>query len=133
MPKEASELSSLTFIDNPVVSGREDRYATVEIKVESVLESWRLSLFSYEWVLPDGRIRDLSELPPAEQPKRTAVEDSLKSKKPLEKPVLGIGLLENVEIGSGRATFLTLAAHGCKTLPVHIPKSNIKEFARYTV
>lgn len=133
MPKGNGDLSGLMFIDNPVVNGREDRYATIEIKVDSVLESWRMSLFSYEWVLPDGRIRDLSELPPAEQPKRAAVEEHLKRKAPLEKPVLGIGLLENVEIGSGRATFLTLAAHGCKTLPVHIPKSNIKEFARFAV
>lgn len=133
MPKGNGDLSGLMFIDNPVVNGREDRYATIEIKVDSVLESWRMSLFSYEWVLPDGRICDLSELPPAEQPKRAAVEDHLKRKTPLEKPILGIGLLENVEIGSGRATFLTLAAHGCKTLPVHIPKSNIKEFARFTV
>lgn len=133
MTKGNGDLSGLQFIDNPVVNGREDRYATIEIKVESVLESWRMSLFSYEWVLPDGRIRDLSELPPAEQPKRAAVEEHLKRKAPLEKPILGIGLLENVEIGSGRATFLTLAAHGCKTLPVHIPKSNIKEFARFTV
>lgn len=124
---------TLSFIDNPIVTGREDRYQTVEIRVDSVLESWRLSLFSYEWVAPDGRIKGLGELPSAEQPKRSAVEDSLKNKKPLEKPILGIGLLENVEIGSGRATFLTLAAHGYETLPVHIPKSNIKEFARFTV
>ncbi len=124
-------LSSLVFVDNPVVSGREDRYETVEISVDSVLESWRMSLFSYEWVLPDGRIKDLTELPEAEQAKRSAVEDALKNRKPFEKPILGIGLLENVEIGSGRAIFLTLAAHGCKTLPVHIPKSNRKEFAPF--
>lgn len=126
-----SLLSDLQFIDNPVVMGREDRYETIEIRVDSVLESWRLSLFSYEWVRPDGQIKALEELPPGEQPKRSAVEDTLKSQKPLEKPVLGIGLLENVEIGSGRAIFLTLAAHGCKTLPVHIPKSNLKEFKAF--
>jgi len=96
-----------------------------------VLESWRMSLFSYEWVLPDGRIKDLAELSEAEQPKRKIVEDALKNGDKLEKPVLGIGLLENVEIGSGRATFLTLAANGCKTMPVHIPKSSTKEFAPF--
>ena len=128
-----SLLSDLHFVDNPVVAGREDRYDTVEIHVDSVLESWRMSLFSYEWVRPDGQIKTLTELPPAEQPKRTAVEESLKNQTPLEKPVLGIGLLENVEIGSGRALFLTLAALGCKTLPVHIPKSNLKEFKGFIV
>ena len=122
---------SLVFVDNPVVSGREDRYETVEIEVAPVLESWRLSLFSYEWVLPDGRIKDLAELPEGEQEKRRIVEESLKTGQAFEKPILGIGLLENVEIGSGKAVFLTLAAHGAKTLPVHIPKSNRKEFAAF--
>lgn len=119
------------FIANPVIIGREDRYATINIKVDAVLESWRMSLFSYEWILPDGRIRSAGELSDTERPKRHAVEDSLKRKVPLETPILGIGLMENVEIGSGRATFLTLAAHGCKTMPVHVPKTNVKEFASF--
>lgn len=121
------------FIDNPVIKGREDRYVTITINVGAVLESWRLSLFSYEWVGADGRIKDIAELPAAEQPKRRDVEASLSAGKILEKPILGIGLLDNVEIGSGRATFLTLAAHGCAVLPVHIPKSNLKEFDPFKV
>jgi hypothetical protein len=37
-------------------------------------------------------------------------------------------MMENIEIGCGRAEFLTLAAHGLKTMPVHIPKSNESDF-----
>ncbi len=121
-------LPELHFIDNPVTGGQDGRYVTVTIDVRAVLESWRVSLFSYEWLLPDGRIKDLAELPPGEQAKRRMAEDILEKALPVERPILGIGLLENVEIGSGKALFLTLAAHGCKTLPVHIPKSNTKEF-----
>ena len=124
-----SNLPDLHFVDNPVARG--ERYITIDISVGAVLESWRASLFSYEWILPDGRIKALQELPPGEQPKRRAVEESLDHHEPLEKPILGIGLLENVEIGSGKALFLTLAAHGCKTLPVHIPRASIKEFDPY--
>ena len=123
-----TKASNPKFIDNPVISGRNDRYTTITINVPAVLESWRISLFSYEWLLPDGRIRSIAELPAQEQPKRQEVEDKLKSGKPIEKPVLGIGLMDNVEIGSGRAIFLTLAAHGCTSIPVHIPNSNTKEF-----
>src|SRR5687768_17001951 len=108
-----SDLPDLHFVDNPVALG--ERYVTIDIDVGAVLESWRSSLFSYEWILPDGRIRALQELSPAEQPKRMAVEERLEQREPLEKPILGIGLLENVEIGSGKALFLTLAARGCKT------------------
>lgn len=131
MTKSKINSSAPDFIANPVISGREDKYTTIQIKVDAVLESWRMSLFSYEWILPDGRIRAEKELSESERPKRHAVEETLKGNQPLETPILGIGLLENVEIGSGRAIFLTLAAHGCKTMPVHIPKSNIKEFTPF--
>ena len=56
----------LHFVDNPVARG--ERYTTIEIDVGAVLDSWRASLFSYEWILPDGRIKALQELPPGEQP-----------------------------------------------------------------
>lgn len=125
------QFAAPNFIDNPVVRGREDRYDTVQIDVPRVLQSWQMSLFSYEWMLPDGRIKALSELPPVEQPKRSDIEKRLKDGEALEKPILGIGLLETVEIGSGRAVLLTLAAHGCKSLPVHIPKSSAGDFAPF--
>ena len=126
-----SAISSLKFIDNPVIAARQDRYTTMTIDVGAVLQSWRISLFSYEWLTPDGRIKTLDELPQQEQPKRLDIESRLSTGEAIEKPVLGIGLMENVEIGAGRAVFLTLAAHGCKTIPVHIPVSNAKEFAPF--
>lgn len=121
------------FIANPVTAGREDRYETVMIDVPKVLKSWQMSLFSYEWMLPDGRIKDVGELPEKEQPKRAEIEDKISSGTPLEMPILGIGLMDNIEIGSGRATFLTLAAHGVRAMPVHIPKSNQSEFKAFIV
>jgi hypothetical protein len=124
-------LDKLTFIDNAAVAARPASYLTVTVDVAKILESWRESLFSYEWVLPDGRLKDQAELPALEQPKRAAVEDRLKRGEALEKPVLGIGLLENVEIGAGRAVFLTLAAHGAKKIPVHIPKTSEDEFSSF--
>jgi hypothetical protein len=122
---------TIAFIDNPAVRACPDRYITVTVDTEAVLKSWRESLFAFEWMLPDGRLKSASELPAAEQPKRTAVEKKLQSGAPLEKPVLGIGLMDNVEIGAGRAIFLTLAAQGVKRLPVHIPKSNRDEFSGF--
>src|SRR5687767_4446270 len=119
-----SHMNNLTFTDNAACKSRPDHYITVTVDVGKVLKSWQLSLFSYEWMLPDGRLKSREDLPAAEQPKRAAVEERISSRQPLERPVLGIGLMENIEIGAGRATFLTLAAHGAKTLSVHIPKSN---------
>lgn len=121
-------MKNINFIDNPAVTASIDKYDSVNVDAAKVLESWRSSLFSYEWVLPDGRIKTADELPDSEKEKRKAVEQKLQKNEPLEKPVLGIGLLENVEIGMGRHIFLTLAAQGIEQIPVHIPKSHKKDF-----
>lgn len=116
------------FDKNKAVEGREDQYIDVSVDVAKILQSWRMSLFSHEWMLPDGRLKDLKELPASEQMKRQAVELAIANGKTLPKPVLGIGLLDNVEIGTGKPEFLTLAAQGHETIPVHIPKSNESDF-----
>ncbi len=120
------------FIDNPAVAARSDTYLSVTVDVTKVLGSWRESLFSYEWLNGD-RLKTRDELPPNEQPKRQVIEDHLAKGEPLQKPILGIGILENVEFGSGRATFLTLAALGAKKLPVHILKAHKDEFSSFVV
>lgn len=126
-------LEKLQFIDNPTIQSRKDHYLNITVDTAKILKSWQMSLFSYEWMLPDGRLKSRDELPPGEQPKRDAVEERLKSGSAIEKPILGIGLLENVEIGAGRAAFLTLAAMGVDKIPVHIPRSNEKEFKGFVV
>ncbi len=124
---------NFTFRDNPVAAGRAGHYMEITVDCDKVMKSWRSSLFSFEWLLPDGRIKSTAELPAHEQPRREAVEQALSSGQALEKPILGIGMIDNVEIGSGRATFLTLVAHGAKTIPVHIPVSNEADFKKFRV
>lgn len=116
------------FVDNPSLKGREDRYMVVHVNTLAVLKSWRASLFSFEWLTPGGDIRTLDDLPLHERDKRLKIETSLKQGHPFERPVLGIGMLDNVEIGAGRDIFLTLAATGAKTIEVHIPQSSQKDF-----
>ena len=78
-----------------------------------------------------GRIKTANELSDSERPRREAVETALAQGQPLDKPSLGIGMMDNVEIGSGRAVFLTLVAHGAKTIPVHIPRGNEADFKKF--
>ena len=121
----------IRFTENSTIRGREEHYLTVNIDVRKVLESWRTSLFSFEWLMPDGRIRSLPELPAEEQDKRAAVETLIEKGGALEMPILGIGIMENIEIGAGRAVFLTAAAHGVLILPAHIRRSHEKEFRSF--
>jgi hypothetical protein len=120
-----------SFIANPSLAGREAQYVALTVKSAAVLKSWKLSLFSYEWLLPDGQIRPVDDLPLKEREKRLQVEDALKRGIPLMTPVLGIGIMDNIEIGSGRDVFLTLSALGYDHIPVYAPKSCLKEFKSF--
>jgi hypothetical protein len=120
--------TELPMTDNPAIRGKEERYLTVRVDSARILKSWRQSLFSFEWLTPDGDIRATDDLPMREHEKRLEVEKALKAGQALERPVLGIGLMDNVEIGSGRAVFLTLSALGHKVIEVHIPVSNKADF-----
>lgn len=105
-----------------------DKYVTLTVDARAVLDSWKSSLFSFEWLDAAGGIRTPDDMPMREREKRLEVERSLKSGQKLERPILGIGIMDNVEIGSGRAVFLTLAAMGHTTIPVAVPKSCAKDF-----
>lgn len=101
------------------------------MRADKVVDSYRLSLFSYEWLDQAGHIRDMTALPDKERPKRENVERALQNGAALEKPILGIGIQDNIEIGAGRAVFLTLAALGLKQIPVHIPASHKEDFKSF--
>ncbi len=124
-------MNTITFTDNKAAQGQENTYLSITVDVARVLESWHCSLFSFEWLAPDGTIKSFADMPEKEQAKRRAVEELLSKGVPISKPVLGIGIQDNVEIGAGRAEFLTLAAKGLTEIPVHIPKSNEKDFKAF--
>ncbi len=125
------DIETIEFIDNKAAQSNPEKFVNVTIDTAKVFESWKDSLYSFEWLNSDGKIKSFEDLSAAEADKRRIVDDAIKNKRPLEKPVLGIGMIENIEIGAGRATFLTLTNMGLKTMPVHIPKSCESDFKEF--
>ena len=123
--------STLNMIDNSGLKGREDKYEIIDVNLEKVIESWKISLFSFEWLTPGGTVRTPDQLPQKELEKYNSVLEDYKIGKELERPILGIGMLENIEIGSRRDVLLTLYTQGIKRLSVHIQKSLAEEFKDY--
>ena len=117
-----------SFIDNPAIKGREEKFLSKDVAISLVIASWRESLFAHEWLKSDGSLKNLSELNDTNRQKRLDVEAAIKDGRPLMKPVLGLGLTDSVEIGSGKDVLLTLASLSEKTISVHIPKSHADDF-----
>ena len=117
-----------SFIDNPAIKGREDKFLSLNVAIAPIVASWKESLFSHEWLKPDGSVKSLSELNDANRLRRIEVEAALKEGRALPKPVLGLGIMDTVEIGSGKDVLMTLASMSEMTIPVHVPKSHADDF-----
>lgn len=122
---------ALNLTDNPAIAGRAERYITVKIDVARVLEGWRLSLMAHEWLTPDGKLRDIDQLNMLDRDKVLKARRTISNGQDIPRPVLGIGMLDNVEIGAGRDVFCALAMEGVTTIDVHIPRANESEFNPY--
>jgi hypothetical protein len=128
-----SVINSVKFIDHQVTVSKTRVYLDVVVDVAAVLKSWQLSVFSFEWLDADGAVKPIEALKEQDQQRRKDVEAVIEAGGEIEKPVLGIGIQDNVEIGSGKAAFLVLAAQGANAIPVHIPQSNEKDFKAFIV
>lgn len=127
-PPVSIRIDPTRFTENPATAGRPDAYMVVEVRLAPVLDSWRESLFSYEWMKPDGTLKSPGDLREREFLLREAAEHRLHGTGLLERPVLGVGIGDNIEIGSGKDLLLTLAGLGGTDMPVHIPKTHLKYF-----
>lgn len=119
------------FVDNSTVLKNPAKYEIIEVDVSKVIISWKESLFSFEWLTPDGDIRTPEQLSDSERQKYETVLKAYKNQQELERPILGIGIMDNVEIGSRRDVLLTLSAQNIKKLEVHINKNDKSEFNAY--
>lgn len=127
----ASANDAVRWEPNTSIKGREEQFILKDVSCDQILKSWRYSLFSHEWLDQDGAVLNIQQMNTQERQKRQDITEKINTGDVLQYPVLGLGLSDNVEIGSGRAVFLTLAANGYKNLPVHLPKSCLEEFQDY--
>lgn len=123
--------SEYEFSDHPAIVGREDKFVAVIADVAAVLAGWKLSLFAHEWLSADGKIKSAPLMSETARAKRAAAEEILRTSSVLERPVLGLGILDTIEFGAGKEIFLCLAAMGATAIPVHIPKSQMAEFQKF--
>lgn len=121
------------FTDNPVALAQASRYTELLIDAAKVLQDWRQSLFAHELVDSNGFVKGDDDLNESRLEKRETVRARLQSGAALEKPVLGIGIFDNVEIGAGSDTLATLVMEGVTVLPVHVRSSQVAEFKHFCV
>lgn len=123
--------SDIKYKDSEAIKSRAQDFVQITIDTDKALESWRHSPFAHKWMDYDDGPKALPDLADKEASKAQEIMTALKNGAPITKPTLGIGIGDYVEIGSGRAQFITLTAMGVKTMPVYIPASNETFFKKF--
>lgn len=121
------------FVDNSVAAARPDQYVEIQVDARKVLADWKASLLAHELLDSNGYVKGDDDISESRLEKREAVRNRLAAREPLEKPVLGIGIFDNVEIGAGSDVLATLVMEGVAILPVHIRKAQIRDFDPFKV
>jgi hypothetical protein len=119
---------SIDFITRASIKDNQAAYSDIDVDLTKVLESWQQAVFAHHWINSDGKVKDIVEQSDKNQERRKSIEEAINKGEPIEKPILGIGIYDNIEVGSGTAELCIAALNNIKTLPVHIRTTNLDDF-----
>ena len=122
---------SFNLKDNTTLKDRADKFTILQVDLSKIVKDWKKSLYSFEWLLPDGTVRPPEKLTTQYRHQYNNVEQIYQLSGTLERPILGLGMMDNVEIGSRKEVLLTLTRLGVETMDVHVPKSCLEDFKKF--
>lgn len=118
---------NFVLVDNP--SANKEMFTVQEIYLPDALKAWKDSVFSYEWLNENAKVKSIEMLQPDQQEQFSVIKESIERGEIMPRPVLGIGIMENIEIGAGKALMMTIAALGYTHISAHIPRADIDLFS----
>ena len=121
----------INLIDNQTIKDRQDKFTLLEVQLDKIIKDWKASLYSFEWLLPDGSVRPPEKLTTEYRHQYNNIEQIYQLNGALERPILGLGMMDNVEIGSRKEVLLTLYNLGVRQMSVHVPKSCLDDFQKF--
>ncbi len=113
--------------DNPIAAKESASYVVFSVNTKRALKSYQLSILAHEVMHSDGRLKGIEDLSERQAALRNNVLEQIEKGESLPRPVVGIGINDNFELGAGRDVFMTLATLGHSTIEVHMRKSQLSE------
>lgn len=107
--------------DNP------NKYEILTLDLTKMIDSWAMSIVAHEW-LTNGSFRPVSDLKKHLQEEWGVALSKIEETQTIERPILGLGILDNIEVGTNRA-ILSIADHlNLNTIEVLVPKNMTSMF-----
>lgn len=115
-------MANQVFYDHEIVQRSPSDYLELSISPSIILTAWSQSMFAHEILSKDGTIKPNTQMSEATLDLFLKAQDMLKRDEPVAKPVLGVGIMDNVEIGVGREIVAAAYVLGLSVMPVHVRK-----------
>lgn len=118
------------FYDHEVVQKTPQEYCEMTISPEKILDRWQSSMFACEILDKVGKIKPQNEMAPETLKKYLDAIEMIKRGEDIPKPVLGIGLMDNIEIGIGREIVAAAANLNLSNIPLHIRNAQAEDIQK---
>lgn len=115
------------FYNHEVVQQSPDDYVEMTLSPRVILDAWSLSMFAHELLNKDGSVKAEDGMGEETLSKYLDALEALKRGEDVAKPVIGIGIMDGVEIGIGREIIAACATLSINEMPFHVRKAQADE------
>lgn len=116
-----------SFYDHEIVQKSPDDYVELTVSPRTILKAWSLSMFAHELLNKDGMVKDKADIRDETLQRYVAAEESLKRGEDIAKPIIGIGIMDGIEIGIGREIIAVADVMSITDIPIHVRKAQVDE------
>lgn len=120
-------MTDIDFYDHEVVQTVPEDYSELILCPNDIIKAWSLSLFAHEMLAPDGSIKNEKDMSGTTLQRYIEVSEAIKRGEKIAKPVIGIGLMDNIEIGIGREVIVACAKMKMDKIPVYVRNAQAQE------
>ena len=118
------------FYDHEVVQKAPQDYVEITVSPQHILKCWQSSMFACEMLDKKGEIKEQGDMSPDNLKRYLDCLEMIKRSEETPKPILGYGIMDNIEIGVGREIVLAARTLELKEMPVHIRKAQADDIAK---
>ena len=123
-------MSAAAFTNHEVVNKSPSDYVEIIVSLAVLVKAWSHSAFAYEMLESGGSIKPDTKMGHDILERYLRAQNALKNGDAVTKPVIGIGIMDNVEIGIGREIAVAAYAIGLDNMPVHVRVQQSKEIEK---
>lgn len=115
------------FQNHAIVAQSPQDYDKKTLSPRKILNLWSSSMFAHELLNKDKTIKTVADMTSETKNKFEHAMTHIQSNTPIDIPIIGIGMLDGIEIGVGREIIAACQTLGIETMPVYVRKSQHDE------